>query len=109
MTITRGKVHKYRGMTIYYSSPGKSILLMIKYIGKMLDNIPEDTKRESATPSAHHLLDIAEDATKLPQDDSYRLHHFVAQLLYLSQRARLYIQIAVSFLCNIVRGTGTDD
>ena len=46
-------------MTIDYSSPGKVIFLMINYIGKMLDNIPEDTKGESATPTAHHLFDIA--------------------------------------------------
>ena len=59
MTLTRIKVHKYLGMTIDYSSPGKVILLMIEYIGKMLDNIPEYMKSESATPAAHHLFDIA--------------------------------------------------
>ena len=44
MTITRGKVHKYLGTTIDYSLPGKVIFLMIDYIGKMLDNIPENMK-----------------------------------------------------------------
>ena len=44
MTITRVKVHKYLGMTIDNSSPSKVIFLMINYIGKMLDNIPEDMK-----------------------------------------------------------------
>ena len=39
MTITQGKVHKYLGMTIDYSSPGKVIFSIIDYIGKMLDNI----------------------------------------------------------------------
>ena len=34
MTITRGKVHKYLGMTICYSSPSKVIFFMIEYIGK---------------------------------------------------------------------------
>ena len=34
MTIMQGKVHKYLGMTIDYSSPGKVIFLMIDYIGK---------------------------------------------------------------------------
>ena len=46
MTITRGKVHKYIGMTIDYSSPGKVIFLMINYIGKMLDDVPEDINGE---------------------------------------------------------------
>ena len=44
MNITRGKVHKYLGVTIDYSSPGKVILLMINYIGKMIEDIPEYMK-----------------------------------------------------------------
>ena len=78
MTIMRGKVHKYLGVTIDYSSPGKVIFSMINHIGKMLDNIPEDMKVESATPAAHHPFDIAEDATKLSQADADLFHHFVA-------------------------------
>ena len=58
MTITRGKVHKYLGMTIDYYSPGKLIFSMIGYIGNVFDNIPEDMKGESATPAAHHIFDI---------------------------------------------------
>ena len=81
MTITRGKVHKYLRMTIDWYSPGKVILSMINYIGKMLNNIPEYTKRESATPAVHHLFYIAEDANKLSQDDEDLFHHFVSQLL----------------------------
>ena len=81
---------------------------MIKYIGKMLDDIPEDMK-ESATPAAHHLFDISEDATKLSKACADLFHHFVAQLLYISKRDRPDIQIAVSFLCTIVRGPDTDD
>ena len=41
MTITRGKIHKYLGMTIDYSSPGKVIFSMVDFIGNMLDDIPE--------------------------------------------------------------------
>ena len=70
MAITQGKVHKYLGMTIDYSSPGKVILSMIDYIVKMIDNIPSDIKGESYTPSAHHIFDISEYATKLSNVDS---------------------------------------
>ena len=65
----------------------------------MLGDIPEDMKGESATPAAHHLFDIAEDATKLSQADADLFHHFVAQLLYISKRAHPDIQISLSFLC----------
>ena len=98
MTITRGKVHKYLGVNIYYSFPGKVIFSMIDYIGKMLDNIPEDMKGKSDTSAAHYLFYIAEDATKLSQADTDLFHHFVAQLLHLLKRASPYIQLSVSFL-----------
>ena len=61
---------------------------MIDYIGKIIDNIPEDMKGESAKPAAHHLFDIAEYATKLSQTNAHLFHHFVAQLPYLSNMAR---------------------
>ena len=59
MTITRGRVHKYLRMTIDYFSPGKVIFSMIDYIGKMLDDIPEDMKGESSKTAANHLFGIA--------------------------------------------------
>ena len=49
---------------------------MIYYMGKMLDNITEDMKGESAKPAAHNLFDFAEDATKLSQADAYLFQHF---------------------------------
>ena len=75
----------------------------------MLDNFLEDMKGESANRAAHRLFDIAEDATKISHASAELFHHFVAQLLYLSKRARTDIQLAVSFLCTIVIGTETDD
>ena len=44
MTITRGKLHKYLGVNIDYSLPGKVIFLMVDYIGKFIDDIIEDIK-----------------------------------------------------------------
>ena len=40
MTITRGKIHKYLGMTIDYSSPVKVIFSMVNYIVKIIYDIP---------------------------------------------------------------------
>ena len=109
MTITRGKVHKFLGMTIDYSSPVKLILSMIDYIGKILDDISEEIKGESSTPAVHHLFEIAEDETKIYQAGTDIFHQFLAQLLYLSKRARPEIHIAVSFLYTRLRGTDTND
>ena len=59
MTIMQGDVHKYLRMNINYSSPGQVILSMIDHIGKILDDITEYMKGESATPAAHQLFYIA--------------------------------------------------
>ena len=58
ITITWGKVDKYLRMTIDYYLPGKLIVSMIDYIGKVLDNIPEDMKGESSRPASQHLFEI---------------------------------------------------
>ena len=86
--ITRGKIHKYLGMAINYSSPGKVKLSMVSYIGKILGDIPEDMIGESATLDSHHLFDISKDATKLSQTDADIFHHFVGHLLYMSKKGR---------------------
>ena len=44
ITITRGKIHKYLGMTINYSSTSKVNLSMADHIGNILDDIPEYIK-----------------------------------------------------------------
>ena len=102
-------MHKYLGITFIFSLPSKLIFQIIDYIGKMLDNTPENIKGGSTAPAAHHLFNIEEDATKLSQADKDLFLHFVAQLLYLSKRPRQDIQLSVSFLCTRVIGPKTDD
>ena len=82
---------------------------MINHIGKIIDDTLEDIKGGSYTPSTHHIFDVAEDATKLYQSDEDLSHHFVAQLLYISKRARPGIHPVVSFLRTRVRRPGTDE
>ena len=63
----------------------------------------------SVTPTARHLFDTAEDATKISQTDADLFHHFVAQLLYLSKRPRPERKLTVSLLCARLRDPDTDD
>ena len=82
---------------------------MVDYIGKMTDDIPDDKKGESVTLVIHHLFDIAEYATKPSRTNADLFHHFVTQLLYLSERAHSDIQLTVSLLCTSKREPYTDD
>jgi hypothetical protein len=63
----------------------------------------------AATPVAHHLFDVSENAEKLSSKDSDIYHHNTAKLLYLSKRARLDLQTAVAFLCTRVKQPHVDD
>jgi hypothetical protein len=95
LTVTRGKVHKYLGMTIDYNSEKVKVkITMIDYIQGMLDKLPSDMAGESATPAASHLFQVNEDAEKLEEKVRQLFHHNVA---------KLDIQKAVAFLCTRVR------
>ena len=62
-------------------------------------------------PSAYYLFKIREkcDATQLPEEFAVIFHHTVAQLLFVSQRARHDIQTPVSFLTKRVKAPDRDD
>ena len=94
-------------MTINYSLQGKVLFYMVHYFGNIIDDTLEGMKRELETLATNQLFDVAEDATKLCRVDTELIHRFVAQLLYLSECKRPEIQLAVSFLCTLVKDPDT--
>ena len=110
LTVTRGTVHEYLGMTIDYSVDGKVQFYMYDYIDRMLAETPADLlKGPSATPAANHLFDVNEKASKLDPATAIIYHHLTAQLLYLAKRTRPDLLTAVSFLCTRVTEPDEDD
>ena len=68
LTIRRGNVHDYLGMTLDYSISGKVKIIMSDYIFNILHGLPEDMDGESPTPAANYLFDInMSDPTLLPR------------------------------------------
>ena len=111
MTIHRGKVHNYLGMDLDFSSTKTLKIGMIKYIKKIHDDLLEDLKPAAATPALEHLFTVREDNKDklLPEEQALTFHHTVAQLLFLSARARPDTRTAVSFLCSRTRAPDEDD
>ena len=109
LTITRGKIHDYIGMTIEYCADNSVQITMIDYIANMLSELPPDMDGESATPAATHLFDISETPVMLSEAKAQLFHHNVAKLLFLCKRARPDIQTAVAFLCTRVKASDEDD
>ena len=99
MTIHRGKVHDYLGMDLYFSSNKVLKTVMIKYLKKILEELPEEINSAAATPAAKHLFDVREDNLDklLPEELTLAFHRTTAQLLFLSARARPDIRTAMSF------------
>jgi hypothetical protein len=68
LTIRRGKLHDYLGMTIDYSVAGKVSFTMIDFIEGMLAKIPADMDGEAATPAGNHLFDVSESTADMLLD-----------------------------------------
>ena len=110
LTVQRGKVHEYLGMTIDYSIPGKVQFRMDDYIKRLLEEAPEDMKGVAATPAANHLFKInKKNPSYLDNKQADFFHHMVAKLLYLCKRVRPDIMTAVAFLTTRVSKPDTDD
>ena len=110
LTITRGDVHDYLGMTLDYSKKGKIQFQMFDYIGNMIKELTEGwLVGPVATPAANHLFEVNDEAEKLSEKEALLYHHHTEKLLYLSKRARPDIQTSVAFMCTRVTQPDLDD
>jgi hypothetical protein len=109
LTITRGKIHDYLGMTLDYSVERKVKVTMLKYIKNMLLKMPEEWTGKAATPAGDHLFAVNLEAEQLDEETAQTFHRIVAKLLFLCKRARPDTQTAVAFLCTWVKSPDVDD
>jgi hypothetical protein len=110
LTVQRGLLHDYLGMTIDFSEKGKVMITMIDFIEKMLEEVLNDMNGEKHSPAQDHLFKVnEEDDMKLETVKRALVHRNTAKLLFLSQRARPDVQTATSFLCTRVKEVDTDD
>eukprot|EP00984_Skeletonema_dohrnii_P016801 scaffold7524_cov79-Skeletonema_dohrnii-CCMP3373.AAC.1 len=111
ISMNRGKVHEYLGMTLDFSEPGVFNVTMIPYIGTIITEFPEAITKSAPSPYTDNLFKVRDeaDAKFLPEEQAVAFHRTVAQLLFLCYRARKDIQTAVSFLTTRVRRPDEDD
>jgi hypothetical protein len=110
LTETRGPVHEYLGMTINYGSKGRVEFTMYDYIEDFLEDLPSEMRGSTPSPASSMLFEInVDNPVLLQKPEQEAFHRRVAQLLYLSKRARPDIQLPVAFLCTRVQFPDTDD
>ena len=71
LTVTRGPVHEYLGMTIDFSRPGTVQFHMKAFIDDLIaETPPELLKGMAASPGGQHLLTVNEDCLKLSENQA---------------------------------------
>jgi hypothetical protein len=90
---------------------GHVIINMNEYIKTIIADFPEEITTTKTTPAADHLFQVwnEEEACLLPEEQATAFHHAVAQLLFLSARARRDIQPVTAFLTTRVKNPDEDD
>ena len=105
LSIKRGKIHKYLGMTLYFQAPGELRVIMVDYLKGVLQYLPEVTAGRRTSPEANQRFQVRpEDERKLLDKNwATELQHTVAQLLFFASRYRKDTKTAIGFLCTQVR------
>ena len=110
LTVSRGQVHDYLGMTLDFRTKNEVQINMEHCIDMMLQDAPEEMKGIATTPAASHLFKVNEkDPHYLGTNQKKVFVHLVMQGLYLSQRGRPDIRTAIAFLCSRLRNPDMDD
>ena len=110
LSISRGPVQQYLGMTLDFSEKGRVVVKMDNYVKTMLNDAPSSMDGKAATPAAAHLFKInTENPKPLDKERKDLFVHLVMQGPYLSQRGRPDIRTAISFLCSRLKCPDKDD
>ena len=107
VTTSDGTVHSYLGMTFNFSTAEKVRVTMEKFTADLLKDY--EVTGKAATPAAHYLFDVREDAPRLTQEKSVAFHSCAARVLYLAKRVRPELLVALSFLVTRVQTPTVDD
>jgi hypothetical protein len=112
MTVSRGKVHKYLGMTLDFTVRGQVKITMFDYIEEILTAFDKAEPKGAGTKTSaapENLFAVNEDCEKLPPEKAVAFHNLVAKTLYATKRARPDTCTAVAFLTTRVRAPDKDD
>ena len=112
MTVNRGKVHEYLGMTIDFSEPGQAKITMLNYVDEILTDFAKADPKATGTKSSaapENLFVVNEEYEKLSTNKSVQFHNLVAKTLYATKRARPDTCTAIAFLTTRVREPDLED
>ena len=113
MAVHRGKVHKYLGMTLDFSTKRQVKISMVDYVKEVVaawDNAHKHNndgftevkskrgRKSKSSAAPEDLFKVDEDATKLNTEMATAFHNIVAKALYVVKRARPDASVSIAFL-----------
>ena len=108
VTIQRGNVLNYLGMTFDFSEKGKVKVTMEGFIEEMMVDVGDKFDGECETPARKEIF-IVGNSKELGHKEREFFHTFTAKLLYLSKRVRPDLLVAVSYLTKRVQCPNEED
>ena len=112
MTVRRGKVHKYLGMNLDFTTPKQVKITMLDYIQEILAAFDAADPKAAGTKSSaapEELFRVKDNCEKLDPTMAKAFHNLVAKTLYTTKRARPDTSTAIAFLTTRVREPDMDD
>jgi hypothetical protein len=112
MVVSRGKIHKYLGMTLDYTTRGQVKLSMFEYVDEILTAFDKAEPKGAGTKSSaapDNLFTVNEDCKKVSSEKIVQFHNLVAKTLYATKRARPDTCTAIAFLTTRVRAPDNND
>ncbi len=111
LSMHMGNKHNYLGVDLEFNDDGTLDVSMVNYLKSIIAEFPEMITGKAAMPAADHLFTVRDEkeARALKEERAHVFHHTVAQLLFMSKRARRDIQMAVAFLTTRVKSPDKDD
>jgi hypothetical protein len=101
MTVSRGKIHKYLGITLDYTVCGQVKITMFDYIDEILTAFDKAEPKGGGTKTSAApdiIFKVDESCVKLAQNKAVEFHNLVAKTLYSTKRARPDTCTAIAFL-----------
>jgi hypothetical protein len=108
LSVKKGQVIDYIGMTFDFRERGAVKVTMAGYVEEFLAEVA-DIEGVSITPAARTLFNTHDGEPDLGEKDKERFHHLTAKLLYLAKRTRPDLLTPVSFLTKRVNKPNSFD
>jgi hypothetical protein len=121
MKVAQGKVHKYLGMTLDFTTSKIMKVTMLKYVDEIIGSWDKACSelndrykavsgcKRIATAAPDNLFKVDDDAVKLDHARAKAFHNITAKGIYVTKRARPDISLSIAFLTARVKGPDIDD